>query len=120
MTKPTITYEDRAALDNEAMIEAVARAIYDIAHKGEKNCYSWDDAWEPYQEYRRKQYYRDARAAINAAAPFIIDWVADQIRAEADATPLGHENTQRGASTYNWLTTHEQFVRALKERFGRD
>lgn len=50
----------------EGLVERVAKAIYDAAHKGAKSCYAWDDAWEPYQEARREDYYRDARAALAA------------------------------------------------------
>lgn len=50
-------------------VERVARAIYDATHAGLSNCYSWDDAWEPYQEARRELYYKEARAAIAALHP---------------------------------------------------
>jgi hypothetical protein len=58
-----------------------------------------------------------ARAAIRAAAPLILDMAADHLGKLAYETPLGHENLQRGASTYNWLREHERLIRQLKERF---
>lgn len=34
----------------------------------------------------------------------------------AEATPVGHENPSRGASTYNWLTHHSRLILALIEQ----
>ena len=55
---------------SEEVVEAVARAIYDATHAVIRNCYAWDDAWEPHQEATRGRYYKEARAAI-AAMPSI-------------------------------------------------
>lgn len=54
------------ATQQDALVEAVARAIYDATHAGLSNCYAWDDRWEDYQESRRPRYYKEARAAIAA------------------------------------------------------
>ena len=40
---------------------------------------------------------------------------AAHLDALAEDTPLGHENKQRGASTYNWLRAHAAAIRSLKE-----
>jgi len=82
------------------LIEAVARAIGDSA-----------------DEMHVSQLRLAARAAIRAAAPLILDMAADHLGKLAYETPLGHENLQRGASTYNWLREHERLIRQLKERF---
>lgn len=48
------------------IVERVARGIYESSHNL-SNCYSWEDEWEPHQKHHRKRYYRDARAALEAA-----------------------------------------------------
>lgn len=65
-----------ADVDNEALVEQVARAIYDDDHRGLSNCYSWDDGWEPHQEHRRSIYLRQARAAIAAHDSALRDQLA--------------------------------------------
>ena len=50
----------------------------------------------------------DARAAA-------LEEAADHLDKLAKNTPIGHENNQRGASTYNWLRSHADLIRALKE-----
>lgn len=50
-----------------ALVEAMARGIYDATRKGASNCYSWDDAWE-HNEPRRDGYLLEATAALAAAA----------------------------------------------------
>ncbi len=52
-------------------------------------------------------------AAIRRAA---LEEAATHLDAIAAATPLGHEDRQRGASTYNWLRTHAAAIRALAEK----
>jgi hypothetical protein len=47
------------------------------------------------------------RAGMEAAAA--------KLDAMADATPIGHENRERGASTYNWLRAHAAIIRKLKD-----
>lgn len=51
---------------DEAEVERVARAIYDVTHRGLSNCYNWDDRWEDHQEARRDRYLKEAAAAIDA------------------------------------------------------
>lgn len=48
-----------------------------------------------------------------AAAEAMREACADHLGKLAAETPLGHENIQRGASTYNWLRYHEGIIRAL-------
>ncbi len=61
--------------DAEALIarwgETVAKAIYDATHAGLRNCYAWDEAWEPHQELGRERYRKEAAAAISALLPAI-------------------------------------------------
>ena len=42
-----------------------------------------------------------------------LDMAAWALEEQAKATPLGHENIQRGASTYNWLMSHARLIRKL-------
>lgn len=52
------------------------------------------------------------RAALEEAAAYL-EWLAEK-------TPLGHEDKQRGASTYNWLQTHAAVIRALADKEPTD
>ena len=54
----------------------------------------------------------EQRAGLEGAE-IMREAAAGHLATLAKQTPLGHENVQRGASTYNWLTHHAQLVRSL-------
>jgi len=60
-------------MDDEKLIEAMARAAFERRHKGARNCYAWDDFWEE-NEYQRTHYMNEAQAALAAieAAGFMV------------------------------------------------
>lgn len=68
------------------------------------------------EEGQSLDYVADAiLTALNpdAIVQAALEAAADHFAQIASKTPLGHENVQHGASTYNWLRSHEKFIRAL-------
>ena len=86
-------------MDNEAMIEAAAKAIW--VQWTEMQGMDADPAgWGNSSPLYQQPYLDAARAAINAAAPFILDIAKEEW-------------------TDSW-TIYDCRILALKERFGRD
>ena len=89
----TITDEDRAAAED--WLDETGGCGCDICLK------------------QSAEFLAKVRQAAYAAG---LERAADLLAEMAEATPLGHENIQRGASTYNWLRAHEAAIRAEKEK----
>jgi hypothetical protein len=56
------------------------------------------------------------RAALQSARRDALEKLERHFKEAAAGTPLGHENRQRGASTYNWLIYCASIIRALGEK----
>jgi hypothetical protein len=56
------------------------------------------------------------RAALQTARRDALEKLERHFKEAAAGTPLGHENRQRGASTYNWLIYCASIIRALGEK----
>ena len=56
------------------------------------------------------------RAEVQTARRDALEKLERHFKEAAAGTPLGHENRQRGASTYNWLIYCASIIRALGEK----
>jgi hypothetical protein len=56
------------------------------------------------------------RAALQTARRDALEEAARHLKEAAADTPLGHEDRQRGASTYNWLMYCASIISALGEK----
>lgn len=84
-------------------IAFAGRSIHDVSRDAAHH-------WSCIGEDAQRRAFRQADAILD----LVLEEAAAHFDALAEATPLGHENEQRGASTYNWLRAHAAIIRALK------
>jgi hypothetical protein len=112
--------------------DGTATVVFWRGHGGDTHYENGDlkelDHWSGYPMWQAKEWRYLRPCSLDDLTPAEVDARVKEARRDAlkklerhfkeaaAGTPLGHENRQRGASTYNWLIYCASIISALGEK----